>query len=467
MIGYTYKTTQKPDGSRTLEAHCGHIHYKDSGLFVPVDYALRDGGEFWEMERASYRLYVNKDFSKPKLIYFQNRFEGANHAITYEPYALAWIHKTNREDIRVFATQQPIIGCLEGNRITWKNAFGLGLDFEVVIQRSGVRKQLVVRNKAALGTPPDGNYVLGVLFKYTGDGLSIRNADDTEWNQNDFVMMNESRRFSVGENALHKSFIQPACVFSGLDYEEPIRVAWKKHNNSLFQIKLVPLATLNSARYPLAIDTVTNFYVGAGDGFCTHNSSSVWATTRGATDSTTVNYTNTTTWINNRQNPAPYYAIVRSFHPIDTSALPDNCIISQATFYARYYNTGLEDPDSYAYVSIVGATQASTSELVNADYDQVGTTEYHHTNYRIYLAEVPTTWVSWLFDSTGIAAISKTGYTKLAQRGGWDLQNVAPNDNTYNFLVVESSEAAVYDPYLEIAYHLPGPHHYYRRQLSL
>jgi hypothetical protein len=470
MLGHTYKITDLGNKSYSMEAHCGHIHYKDSGLFVPVNYVLKDGGKFWEMEKASYRLYVNKDFSKPRLIYFQNRFEGANHVITYEPFALAWIHKTDREDIRVFKTQQAVIGTLTKDTILWENAFGAGLDFEVVVQRSGVRKQLVIKNKAAIGLPPSNDYVLAILFKYDGAGLSILDDTGSEWNQNDFKLMIADKKFTIGENALQKSFIQPSYAFSGMDYRESIRVAWKRHNGNVFQIKIVPLATLNKATYPLTIDTVTSFYAGAGDGMV-QNRNADWATAHNNSSGTAANYTDTTQWVV-CQHYDGQYDIYRMFFPIDTSVLTAAAVITVASFIWYGYGFGDGDNDGNDFIRLIASTfQDSMTELTTDDFNDCGILNQPGAGFAdLDLTGLSEGTFTRSLNAHGIGYISKTGWTTFGFREGHDCNDDPPGNTLRNYMRVVLSEYAyadIYDPYLSITYHLRGPHNYYRTQLAL
>src|SRR3990167_2648398 len=145
---YTSKTLDNGDGSRTLEAHAGHIHFKDAlGNFTPVDYQLTDQGTFWELTQASYRLRVAKSFGAAALIQFTNKYEGANHAITYEPHSIWWINADNRNQRQQFRAAQAVTGVYDPteNTITWTNAFGAGVDFQVSIQRSGIKKWIIAR----------------------------------------------------------------------------------------------------------------------------------------------------------------------------------------------------------------------------------------------------------------------------------------------------------------------------------
>ena len=175
---YTSKTLDNGDGSRTLEAHAGHIHFKDAlGNFSPVDYTLIDQGTFWELTQASYRLRIAKSFGAPALIQFTNKYEGADHVITYEPTAIYWVNADNRNQRQQFRAAQAVTGTLDPatNTITYANAFGSGVDFQVQVGRSGIRKWIVANS--APPAAPYANAWLVPVFKWDAQGLTLRSND--------------------------------------------------------------------------------------------------------------------------------------------------------------------------------------------------------------------------------------------------------------------------------------------------
>ena len=49
---YTSKTHHLEKNVFELDAHCGHIHYKDADEFVDCDYHLADQGTYWSLTKA-------------------------------------------------------------------------------------------------------------------------------------------------------------------------------------------------------------------------------------------------------------------------------------------------------------------------------------------------------------------------------------------------------------------------------
>lgn len=115
---YNQKHFTSGYGSFTMEAHAGHIHYKnEDGSFADSDISFVDMGTYWEMTKHNYHLKVLKDFSAPTLIEYKNVWEGNNHTITYDPVKLVWVNATDLSDIVVFRNQQSVQGVLDGGVI--------------------------------------------------------------------------------------------------------------------------------------------------------------------------------------------------------------------------------------------------------------------------------------------------------------------------------------------------------------
>ncbi|MEK7113496.1 MAG: hypothetical protein AAB873_01575, partial [Patescibacteria group bacterium] len=158
------------------------------------------------------------------------------------------------------------------------------------------------------------------------------------------------------------------------------------------------------------------------------------------------------------------YKLQRAFIPFDTSSIPDNAIITSAKLKVYVESKQNLDNDTEDFVTVVNATQASTSELVTGDYDALGTTELIDANERKDITNVSTSsYLTFNLNTKGKTFIDKTGYTKLSLREGHDILNTAftGNASEYNYLHIRSSEysGTSFDPILEISYvtTLPEP----------
>lgn len=206
---------------------------------------------------------------------------------------------------------------------------------------------------------------------------------------------------------------------------------------------------------PAGAPTTDTFYANAGgDGAVrTFGSGGGWfATARGAATGHDA-YGGNTGHYSAYVDP-PNGLISRGFYPFDTSALPDGATITAASLFVYSYvtpGTGGGGSTDNKSVCVVESTQASPTALTTADYDQVGSTLLAD---RIPFSSFPSAGYQEIpLNATGLAAISKTGYTKLALIAGYDFDNVAPTTDWCGFASKFSDETGTsMDPYLKVTY---------------
>jgi hypothetical protein len=464
---YTSKTYDNGDGTFTLEAHAGHIHYDNAGTLRNVDLQFEDKGTYWQVTKASYRLYVAKAFDAPDLIRFDNRFQSANHSIYYRPHSLWWVNMDDKAERTKWKDRQSVTGVLNAaaNKITWADAFGSGVDFELTLRRSGFSKELVLPSKPPTGGAPYTNWALGVVSGFSADNLTVGAGGD--WDG--LTYYERTERMEVREAGGAKSYIQKAW---GVDSSTPekrreLPVFFEKKAGVLWQGKLIPESFIENAVYPARMDTITDYYAGAGDGHVGfYHASDGWATIQGAATGsyhadTAVDMT-TESW----KGAAAERNIARIFIPLDTSALDDGATISDAVLYTYLVATANGDNDGDDWITVVETSQPSTAALENVDYDLCGDsiddpTEGIDNGDRLDLTGLSTgQYYTFALNATGIGWIDKTGTTKLGLREGHDVldNEIAGAGATQNQFQVSTSEEAgtAKDPYLKVTYTVPG-----------
>lgn len=140
--------------------------------------------------------------------------------------------------------------------------------------------------------------------------------------------------------------------------------------------------------------------------------------------------------------------MTRGFALFDTSALGAGVTVTSATLtMTPIYLTDYSDPQS---VSICGSTPASSTAIVNADYDQLGTTKFA-SDVAIAALTVDTAH-DFALNASGLAAISKTGVTKLGVRFKSDLENAEPTRTGSAAIqgIFYSSNAGSHPPFLTV-----------------
>lgn len=199
----------------------------------------------------------------------------------------------------------------------------------------------------------------------------------------------------------------------------------------------------------ISSETTTSYYGSTADGYV-GSIGTVWSSVRGATTGNGGATTNTTTsdehgfcysgWLLDFS----WFLVMRGFLYFDTSGLPDTCTITGAKLY-------MFTRASAGQVTVYAGTQADT--LVADDFDSFGSEWSSNTTLSA------NQYNSITLNATAVAAISKTGVTKICVRDSTrDVANTAPsspgashNDNVTNIYMSDYT-GTDHDPYLEITY---------------
>lgn len=450
---YTQKHFQKEDGSFVMEAHAGHQHYRgQDGNLKDVDYTWEDRGAYFTMTKASYKMFVAKDFGANQLIRYENWYRGASHTIVYEPKMLAWVNKTNPEDIIPFRQQQSVQGVIDGNVIRYTDAFGAGIDFEVTLRRSGFTKEIVFKERPN-DKRPGKDYVPTALFKYTGDGLKVKSRDKLrEWGNTGFFEELDGFRIQEVENEAFQSFVKPAYIYDSgeIPKRENIKVFWKRHNNALCQVKVLSIDFLLNATYPVRADTTTSYYPDV-DGAIYYSASFGTNTWNDIITATSGTVYSPNLYVQTRKNTSNgQWLNSRSFVNFDISSLPGSASVSSATVYLKPSSLGTPQAKTY---NITGSTfTAHQAE----DYDLVTSTIYCDTA-RAGTDLTVNVYEDFVMNSSGISAITGSTF-KIAIREASDYNttpdpaNSSPVENAYVFFYDEENTGTSNDPYLEVTY---------------
>lgn len=206
-------------------------------------------------------------------------------------------------------------------------------------------------------------------------------------------------------------------------------------------------AALSLVAYPDPNPEVTTV-----DGQIRHATAS-WAATRSAASGSQANSDdNTIDILSIKQGPA--YFISRGFFLFDTSSIGDPDTINAATL--SLYATAItnDDDDGDDYLALVSSAPATNTNLITADYNDVGSTEYGSVpdigSLTLSAYNVIT------LTEAGRNTISKTGVSKFAVREGHDFDDSAPVGN--NTVTVSSADhsGTSQDPKLTVTYTAPA-----------
>ncbi|MBW2172904.1 MAG: hypothetical protein JRF69_13250, partial [Deltaproteobacteria bacterium] len=254
----TSKTFDNGDGTFTLEAHGGHIHYVDeaTGKLKECNTTLIDMGDKWIQTKASYHCeipkYADRDFA------FIDVFEDKNQTVVMRPLAERVLGEIDNSD------------GWANKRVLYRNAYGKGLHLRVTAGNVGLFKEIIIENKpeplmdlsfdfeislpsekhvyvADIGSQPSMRQVDLANFTVTGNRQILISRGATE--KTAFTHIRKIRIWDSDYNAI-----------------DGLAQFYKKGSNLYFR-KIVPKEFLATATYPVYTDDIASFYTGLGDGY--------------------------------------------------------------------------------------------------------------------------------------------------------------------------------------------------------
>lgn len=149
-----------------------------------------------------------------------------------------------------------------------------------------------------------------------------------------------------------------------------------------------------------------------------------YSTARGATTGAASG-----SFVGNEKISSTYY-VYRTFTSIDTSSIPDDAVIESAT--VRITLEGKDTTNDFT-IALTGHTSASNTTLADADFDNItlnSPTEFASRSNNVSTYSNPQTH-DFTLNSSGIAAISKSGYSKFCFRNSGDVDNTTPTARCY------------------------------------
>ena len=196
------------------------------------------------------------------------------------------------------------------------------------------------------------------------------------------------------------------------------------------------------------------------DGYVSENPAGTqsWDTAHDATAGSSAHDSQTTFLVSVNDLGGGDYAINRGFTLFDTSALTSSATISAATASLYVTSKVNSDDDGDDWINLVSSNPASNTALVTGDFDQCGDAIDNPTEFstRLDIGSIAAgAYNDWALNASGLAAISKTGVTKLGWREGHDCIDSAPLAN--DRIDASSAEGAgAQRPKLVVTYTLPA-----------
>jgi len=487
--------TDKP-GVFVMNAHVGHIHYKKNGVFEEIDNHLTEVANGWEMKKASYHAFLPKyadewfefrnlykeetDFTtkfRPVVNHVEgiltNTGEYANVEVVYLNVLpdIDMIVQTGKNSLR----REFRINKNPGKKLEIPIEIETDKDIDYIpyeltdvkaskcnnIRKECKDKQIEEQRLAESGYSPDCLIRKRLQNEQLAKMQELENERRKVWDKKKSVETTLRLKFKNGNHftQIHRPFVWDSSNLSETGkviVSEKIKFRLESKNNVLRFIKLVPKKFLDKAIYPVFTDDSTNYYSGAGDGYCfAYTEGDQWNATHDAT-SATAYPTATNGNATECRGTEGVYTIGRGFFPFDTSGLSDEAVISEAIMYVC-----CKSPTSVytGVVTVVQTTQAATDTLTAEDFDQCGAVDNPTEGTDSpSSSQTNNSYYAITLNATGRGWISKTGFTKLGQREkNHDCADSAPgNSNTCRLQQAFSEYADTSsDPYLSITYTVP------------
>ena len=421
------------NGIYRLEAHIGHIHFRDGAL---KDGAFRDIDTTLEYSEASRGFGVTKASYEAQIsLYGDVQFHNVDHSIGFR------LPNPNRVEAQAY--DDSAFGRLQ-KALIWRDILQPG-GHQIVEARNNSLAKIFRFDCKPLSNVIEFQAIASAGVKFS-DGIS------------DFDLTKEASRSIKGRQGLFHSdgrlsWIRQPRAWNHRGEIVDVELQFFRRGNQVWLRKIIPQEfidrTFNEVGTWLECDTTTSFYAGAGDGLyrrqvAESTFSAIRSGAQTASD-TTSTYGNAAELI--ADDPEPLYVIMeRSCFPVDTSSIPDDAVAGSATFYVY---------GQYKANSLGGAA-LSLDHYTTAGYAIGNYSGVRQASDIAYASFSTAGYNSFALNAAGLANINKTGTTQLALRLSQDFDNSEPSwvQAVENRFAVYFSEYGNtdHDPYLEVLY---------------
>lgn len=263
---------EEPTNKYSLDATIGPMHYRDAGdewqdidtTLVPSTRSIVGfGNPAFEMAENEYEMFILGTLNSgvPLVRYLSKNTE---YWVQFAAHNLQWTN--DLDQIEFIATPVSTPTEVSGSEAKWPDAYGVGLDLRYIAGMGRMGKWLDIA--AALPAPPQfiidgGNPVIefAEILEFHGDLEVYVNGE--EWNKRDDVSAATEIEFRSPDGEIQ--FVIP--VAAGYDEGGGVTVGQlrlKTQGNKLYVTARFPWAWLQSAAYPVHLDTTVDKQVAAG-----------------------------------------------------------------------------------------------------------------------------------------------------------------------------------------------------------
>lgn len=409
------------DGAFQQRCHLADIHYYNHNLrgdgeggWRKCDWTLIPTADGWGLQYAPYAVSIPR-YANGTLIFTNLQSDGQYH---------------KNHTINSAAQAAAVEGTLDGNRVTYIDAFGTGNDLIYEVRRHGVARLIRVR----AGQTPAASYVIEFAgaIQRVERGIQRYNLEAGRTKVTDTDSVTD---IVIGGGKTH---IQPFAAWAG-DRREVLSVQLRMDDGVLYLTKTAPEWWDGSE--DLYLDDTNTTYTTAADGYVYAFNAS-WSTARNATTGTVVSAGATLEPDAQSVGGGSTYYVYRTFMWF-TNTLPVGAAVQTANVLLfSYGGTGSRK------LCIVESTAATT--LVADSYNDFNTTLLSSTV--TYDNNIGTQHTFGL-NATGLALISVGGTSKYCLRDyTYDYRDAVPPDNSTSSMRPAEYTGTSTDPTLVIDY---------------
>jgi hypothetical protein len=441
------KVFDNHDGTKQYIVSSGPLHYQEGDKWEEIDTRILSvvGGNGFEMAKSIYKAKFNKYFRSDKIV----KIEKDGYGVSVKPGDLFWIN--SKGDKEIIASPQPVKGKADGNKITYKNAYGKGLDFSYETNDISLVKKLIVDEFQSLPSPSqkilEGDEpVLALNIEFDLEKEMDVYIGDELWDGEEIKVKGKDIEFQKDGNIIWR-FASPKA-WSNTNVDEAIdgELILSLDGGKIQVTVLFPFSWLKTADYPVTIDPDT-YYGETTDG---------WLLGQNATYSVARdNSTNlVATYI--RVGQYPTYTIARGYLEFNTSGINDDMAVTQANLYLMAINdSSLTDftlrIHKYNWTSplAAGTREADYDGALASTFDANWKNTADIFPFQLYGSDnLDTTWIQ--------KGETKTKYALLSDRDVIG-SGTAPTQSEWINIADQGNATPEYRPYLSITAALPLP----------
>jgi RHS repeat-associated protein len=438
-LGWNSNTETLHGANKQYEFHTKQINFEDAdGTFKPINVTPVPTASGWEVTQNTFIAKFPARSGGVAEMLNNNRFDTRTLTDINESVQTMTITALEAADV-AGVLEYGDVGYGQEWYVRYPQAYpAQDADLIYLVWHGKVpRLQKLVRFNSALASDTDFRF----QFSYPDKDPDFTPSTGVKWDKASELISNRS--VSVGKAGdAHGFGMKDFAIWdTGIGSRRKIAavsVDLTKNAQGYVLAKRIPASFFHGVVYPVFTDTTFTVYPDPNpettsvDGYFNCDtisgcgSAGNWSSVVNAASSNGVDDSGNSIETNAR-DIAGRKIIRRAALLFDTSVLGSGVTVTSASLYVMPFDFGTPS-ESAAKYNIYSSNPASSTALVVGDYSSFGTTAF--ATSVAPNAMTAGTYVSYLLNASGVAAISKTGITKMGIRDAtYDVSGSGPSNN--------------------------------------